>query len=392
MMGAVEELATSVGVKRACKTMGVARSSLYRGRIEKNRDETGDPAKRPPSPRALSKEERHLVLSTLHSERFMDKAPCEVYATLLDGGTYLCSVSTMYRILEEAKEVKERRNQLRHPSYNKPELLATEPNQVWSWDITKLKGPAKWTYYYLYVILDIFSRYVVGWMVAHRESSALAERLIAQTCEKQRIQPGELTLHADRGSSMTSNPVALLLADLGVTKTHSRPYVSDDNPYSESQFKTLKYRPEFPERFGAIEDARSFCQVFFPWYNTEHHHCGIGMLTPQVVHYGRDAEMILIRQETLDEAYAQHPERFVRKPPSPAQLPEAVWINKPKEGGGDARAQQGSPSDKDEGNEADAFPPCVAPCVPSSSGVESAHRSVDVKGLVLSEESSPGRR
>jgi len=277
----------------------------------------------------LKPTERQNVLSVLHSERFSDKAPAEVYATLLDEGTYLCSMRTMYRILKTCGEVRERRNQLRHPPYKKPELLATQPNQVWSWDITKLLGPATWTYFQLYVILDIFSRYVVGWMVAHRESAALAERLIRETCEKEAVAPGQLTIHADRGSSMTSKPVAFLLADLGVLKTHSRPHVSDDNPYSESHFKTLKYRPDFPDRFGSIEDARAFCQAFFAWYNLQHHHLGIALLTPDIVHHGRSAQAIAVRQQTLLAAYAAHPERFVRKPPQPPRLPEAAWINPP---------------------------------------------------------------
>jgi putative transposase len=236
----------------------------------------------------------------------------------------------MYRILDEQGEVKERRNQLRHPAYQKPELLATGPNQVWSWDITKLLGPAKWSYFYLYVILDIFSRCVVGWMVARRESAALAEKLIQETCQKQGIQPGQLTLHADRGTSMKSKPVALLLSDLGVTKTHSRPYTSEDNPYSEAQFKTLKYRPDFPERFGSPEDARGFCQTFFTWYNKEHHHSGIALLTPEVVHYGQAEAVFKIREKTLIAAYEAHPERFVKKVPAPPMLPEAAWINPPK--------------------------------------------------------------
>jgi len=225
--------------------------------------------------------------------------------------------------------VRERRDQLQHPQYQKPELLATGANQVWSWDITKLLGPVKWTYFYLYVILDIFSRYVVGWMVAPRESAELAQRLIAETSSKQNITPGQLTIHADRGTSMTSKPVALLLADLGITKTHSRPHVSDDNPYSESQFKTLKYRPEFPERFGSIEDARGFCQEFMRWYNTEHHHTGIGLLTPETVHYGRAEAVIEERQRVLSAAYEQRPERFGRRHPRAPELPEAVWINPP---------------------------------------------------------------
>lgn len=266
----------------------------------------------------------------LHSDRFVDQAPASVYATLLDEGTYLCSVRTMYRLLKEQDEVRERRNQLRHPQYAKPELLATSPNQVWSWDITKLLGPAKWTYYYLYVILDIFSRYVPGWMVADRESAPLAARLIRSSLVKQNIQRDQLKIHADRGSSMTSKPVALLLADLGVTKTHSRPHTSNDNPFSEAQFKTLKYRPEFPSRFGSIEDARAFCQHFFHWYNTQHHHSGIGYLTPETVHYGRAEAVTDARRAVLQAAYQAHPERFVRKSPEPPALPQAVWINPPK--------------------------------------------------------------
>jgi len=280
----------------------------------------------------LSSEERQAVLATLHSDRFVDTAPATVYATLLDEGRYHCSIRTLYRILDEQAEVKERRNQLRHPVYQKPELLATAPNQVWSWDITKLLGPVKWSYCYLYVIyviLDIFSRYVVGWMVAPAESAVLAQRLIKDTCEKQQIETGQLTLHADRGSAMKSKPVALLLADLGVTKTHSRPYTSDDNPFSEAQFKTLKYRPDFPEHFGSLEDARAFCQTFFSWYNGEHRHSGIGLMTPAVVHDGRADTMRDARHQVLLTAYAAHPERFVRKPPQPPILPHAVWINPP---------------------------------------------------------------
>jgi putative transposase len=289
-----------------------------------------EPAARPTPARALSPEEKAIVLEAPNSERFCDMAPAAVYATLLDEGGYLCSTRTMSRILADAGQVRERRDQLRHPSYAKPELLATRPNQVWSWDITKLKGPVKWTYYYLYVILDIFSRYVVGWMVAMRESAELAKRLIDETCDKQGIEPGMLNLHADRGSSMKSKPVALLLTDLGVTKTHSRPYTSNDNPYSEAQFKTLKYRPEFPARFGSIEDARFFCQVFFTWYNTAHRHSGIGYMTPESVHYGHAKQITESRQFTLLDAFAAYPERFVNKVPQPPVVPLAVWINKPE--------------------------------------------------------------
>jgi len=326
-MIACQELSPDVGIAAACRSLDIARPTFYRrlgSKVE------AIPSPRPAPPRALNAIERQSILDVLHTDRFVDKAPTEVYATLLDEGTYHCSVRTMYRILDSAGEVRERRNQARHPKYKAPELLATAPNQVWSWDITKLLGPVKWTYFYLYVILDIFSRYVVGWMIAPHESSALANRLIAETCEKQNIQPGSLTLHADRGSSMKSKPVAFLLADLGITKTHSRPSVSDDNPYSESQFKTLKYRPGFPKRFGSIQDARSFCRDFFPWYNGEHHHSGIGLLTPEMVHYGKSKEAMDQRRIVLASAFEKHPERFVRGLPVPLPLPEAAWINKPK--------------------------------------------------------------
>jgi putative transposase len=326
-MIACQDLRMDVGAAAACRSLDIARPTFYR-QLGIKIEET--PATRPAPPRTLSALERQEVLDVLHTDRFMDKAPTEVYATLLDEGIYHCSVRTMYRILGEAGENHERRDQARHPKYKAPELLATAPNQVWSWDITKLLGPVKWSYFYLYVILDIFSRYVVGWMVAPQESSALAKRLIAQTCEKQNVVPGQLTIHADRGSSMKSKPVALLLADLGITKSHSRPHVSDDNPYSESQFKTLKYRPGFPDRFGSIQDSRSFCQDFFPWYNCEHRHSGIGLLTPEMVHYGKAEAVISQRQIVLSSAFDEHPERFVRGLPSPPPLPEAAWINKPK--------------------------------------------------------------
>jgi putative transposase len=286
----------------------------------------------------LTADEQQAVLEQLRSPRFVDQAPAEIYATLLDEGIYHCSIRTMYRLLADAQEVRERRDQRRHVAPI-PQLLATRPNEVWSWDITKLLGPAKWTYYYLYVILDVFSRYVVGWMVAHRESATLAERLIAATCVHQAIRRDQLTLHADRGSSMTSKPVALLLADLGITKTHSRPSVSNDNPFSEAQFKTLKYRPDFPDRFASGEAARGFCQPFFTWYNTEHHHAGLGLLTPVTVHYGQADVVRAQRQAVLAAAYAAHPERFVRQPPAPPALATAVWINPPPPTGSGATAE-----------------------------------------------------
>lgn len=326
-MAAVKEQASETGVAPLCRALEVPRATLYRTWRRERLPVESRP--RPKPVRALCDGERQAVLDELHSPRFVDKPPAQVYATLLDEDRYLCSERTMYRILEAQGEVRERRNQLEHPPYAKPELLATGPNEVWSWDITKLKGPAKWTYFYLYVILDIFSRYTVGWMVAARESAALAQRLIGETCRKQAIAQEQLTLHADRGSSMRSKCVAMLLSDLGVTKTHSRPHVSNDNPFSESQFKTLKYRPEFPSRFGCIEDARVFCADFFQWYNTEHHHSALGWLTPEDVHYGRGPRLVETRQQVLDTAYAQHPERFVHKRPEAPQLPEAVWINPP---------------------------------------------------------------
>ena len=327
-MTAVEEVAPGMGTASACLALGLPRASLYR--MRRPEDPQARPSARPVPSRALAPSERQEVLDALHSERFMDQPPAQVHATLLDEGTYLCSPRTMYRILDSAQEVKERRDQVRRPHYAKPELLATAPNQVWSWDITKLMGPVKWNYFYLYVIIDIFSRYVVGWMVAPRESAALAERLIGETYDKQGIRKGQLTLHADRGSSMKSKPVALLLADLGVVKTHSRPQVSNDNPFSESQFKTMKYRPEFPDRFGSVEDARAFGHVFFPWYNDEHHHSALGFMTPAVVHYGRAKGVREKRRQILDAAFAAHPERFVKGKPQPAELPPAVWINPPE--------------------------------------------------------------
>jgi putative transposase len=315
-----------VGIQAACAVLGLPRSSFYR----QQRPLFG-PSKKAVSARALSLPEREAVRDCLHEERFQDRSPAAVYATLLEEGVYHSSRRTMYRLLEQDGETRERRDPLTHPPYQKPELLATAPNQLWSWDITKLKGAAKWTYFYLYVILDVFSRYVVGWMVAPRETAELAKRLIADTCEKQDIQTGQLTIHADRGSSMRSKPVAFLLADLAVTKSHSRPYVSDDNPYSESHFRTLKYRPDFPDRFGCIEDSRAFCQKFFAWYNEEHRHSGIELLTPSMVHYGQAGAVIERRQVVLDAAYQAHPERFVRSAPKSLGVPKEVWINKPSE-------------------------------------------------------------
>jgi putative transposase len=326
---AITTLSPMVGTLTACRALGQARSSWYRAhRRSPAPPRPPRPAPRP-QPRALAPAERQQVLEVLHAERFWDAAPASVYAALLDEGVYLASVSTMYRLLRQHGETGDRRRHATHPARVKPELVAHGPNQVWSWDITKLAGPAKWSYYHLYVILDVYSRYVVGWMVAHQEAASLAERLLADTISAQRVDDGQLSVHADRGTSMTSKPVALLLADLGVTKSHSRPHVPDDNPYSESQFKTLKHHPSFPDRFDSIQDARAFCQGFFRWYNFEHYHSGIGLLTPADVHYGRAEQVLAARQVVLSDAYAAHPERFVRTPPTPPRLPRAVWINKP---------------------------------------------------------------
>jgi putative transposase len=331
-MQAVSMNHAALGVREACAAVGLARATWYRAQAPTPRGTPGSRCEARPrkaSPRALSFVERQRVLDLVHEPRFVDLSVPQVWASSLDEGNYFCSQRTMYRILDAHDEVRERRNQLRRPVYTRPELLATGPNQVWSWDITKLKGPRKWNHFHLYVIIDIFSRKVVGWMVADCESAALAEQLIAAAIEKEGIEPGQLTIHADRGSSMRSKAVALLLSDLGVTKTHSRPHVSNDNPYSESHFKTLKYRPDFPERFGSLEDARAFCKRFFDWYNNHHHHSGIGLMTPADVHHGRALGVRVNRAQTLDAAYLLHPERFVRKPPAPPALPIAVWINPP---------------------------------------------------------------
>jgi putative transposase len=324
---AVEELTPIVGTRPACRALGAAPATIYRRR--------NPPTPRPrrpklPSARALSGEERRAVLEELHSERFVDCSPAQTWATLLDEGRYLASERTMYRLLAAEGETTERRDQLVHPPYARPELLAERPNELWSWDITKLLGPAKWTYFYLYVILDVFSRYVVGWTIQHRESAQVAKQLIAQAIEQQGIAPGQLTIHADRGSSMRSKPVAFLLADLGVTKTHSRPYTSTDNPYSEAHFKTLKYRPGFPDRFDSIVHARNFGRPFFDWYNHVHRHSGIGLMTPATVQSCRAEQVRERRARVLEAAYASNPERFVRGQPQPPALPTAVWINAPE--------------------------------------------------------------
>ena len=322
-MVAVTINAEEHGVRAMCRVLDVPRSTYYR----KLRPWHGP--RRWTSTRSLSTDDVTRVLAALHEPRFCELAPAEVYASLLDEGIYLCSERTMYRVLERHREVRERRAQLRHPAYAAPELLATAPNQLWSWDITKLRGPTKWSYTYLYVILDVFSRYVVGWMVATCESATLARKLFLETCEREGIEPGQLTVHADRGSSMKSKCLAFTLADLGVTKTHSRPHVSNDNPYSEAHFKTLKYRPNFPSRFGSIEDARAFCKDFFDWYNLEHYHSGLALLTPYDVHHQLVEAKLSHRAAVLATAFSAHPERFVNRAPTPATPPAAAWINKP---------------------------------------------------------------
>ncbi len=324
-MAAVIEHAPTLGIDATCEAFGVARATYFRKRAPV----FGPKPRRPAPARKLGVAERQAVLDVLHEPRFVDLAPAQVHATLLAEGHYLCSVRTMHRILAENNEAKERRDQARHPVYKRPELMATRPNELWSWDITKLKGPAKWTYFHLYVILDVFSRYVVGWMLAHRESAALAERLIAETCRRQGIEASQLTLHADRGTSMKSKPVALLLADLGVTKSHSRPHVSDDNPFSEAQFKTLKYRPDFPKNFGCIEDARAHCVDFFAWYNDDHHHSGLAMFTPADVHHERVGQRLAARQTVMDAAFKAHPARFPHGRPVVRPPRDKVWINPP---------------------------------------------------------------
>jgi putative transposase len=330
MIQTAEQLAASQGVKVACAALAVPRSSLYDARSQAA-EPTASAPREAPSRRALSQAEKEQVRDLLNSERFQDTAPREVYAALLDEERYLCSVSTMYRILAQHAEVRERRNQLRHPAYQKPELMATRPNQVYSWDITKLRGPSKGSYYSLYVIIDIFSRYVVGWLLAEVESAELAEQLIAETCAKQGVAREQLAIHADNGSPMIAKSVAVLMADLGVVKSHSRPHVSNDNPFSEAQFKTLKYRPDYPQRFGSLADARSWARRFFVWYNDRHHHTGLGLLTPTDVHHGRAETVRQKRQIALHRAYQAHPERFVKGAPVPAKLPAAVWINPPKD-------------------------------------------------------------
>lgn len=326
------DYAVSLSVEAAtgelCEALGVSRATLHRTMHPYTPIIVPKRIVRV-SPRALSAEEREALVGILNSEQFCDMAPPQVYTALLDDGRYAASVSTMYRALRVRDEVRERRNQLSHPTYARPELMATTVNELWSWDITKLRSAIRGTYYCLYVILDVFSRYIVGWTLQQGESQEIASELISQTCENQKIQKGQLTIHADRGSAMTSKTVAELMMDLEVTRSHSRPHVSNDNPYSEAQFKTMKYRPEYPTRFNSIDAAREFCMAFVPWYNKEHYHSGIAMLTPEDMHYGRGPGIIEARARVLAAAHSIHPERFVNKQPVPTELPSAVWINPP---------------------------------------------------------------
>lgn len=340
MLSTAEELASVTGMREACRLLGIPRSTLYRIRQPEQEQpgvERPESSRQPKqSVRALTNAERAEVRDVLNSERFQDQSPRQVYATLLDEDEYLCHWRTMYRVLEEHDEVRERRNQVRHPSYARPELLATGPNQLWSWDITRMRGPVTWSYYYLYVMLDVFSRYVVAWLLAQQESAALAQDLVAAAYTKQNIEPGQLTIHADRGAPMMAKSMAMLMSDLGINESHSRPHVSDDNPYSEAHFHTVKYRPDYPDRFGCLSDARSWCEGFFPWYNNEHHHSALHLLTPADVHYGRAEEKLAQRQAVLQQAYAAHPERFVNGSPTVSPLPTTVWINRPASADGPA--------------------------------------------------------
>jgi putative transposase len=328
-MSQVQQLGQQIGIQPACQALGVSRASYYRTAKSRACPVQVFTIPEPPA-RALSAAERTQVLEVLNSPRFVDQAPREVYAQLLDEQVYLCHWRSMYRYLDQVAQIRERRKLAQHPVYVKPELLATGPNQVWSWDITKLLGPVKWSYFYLYVVLDIYSRYVVGWMIALQQAAHLADELIAEIYRKQGVQPDQLTLHADRGNPMTSKPLAFLLADLGVTRSFSRPYTPNDNPFSEAQFKTMKYQPGYPERFGDLIEARAWARDFFDWYNHVHHHTGIGLLTPAQVHYGQAPQILAARQTVLSQAYQAHPDRFVRGIPHPQGLPKGVWINPPQ--------------------------------------------------------------
>ncbi len=328
MKVALRALAPEVGMNDACEGLGVPRSTGYRWQRP---PVPRIPGSRPRSPRALSQGERKEVIEVLCSERFADQAPTTVHAKLLDEDRrYLCHPRTMYRILASEQATRERRAQRQHPKYQKPELIATAPNQVWTWDVTWLRGPAKYTYYPLYVILDLFSRFNPGWMLAHEENGELAVKLLSETCQRQGIEPGSLTIHADRGPVPKGKTVKQLLQDLDVTRSFSRPRVSNDNPFSEAEFRTMKYGPNFPDRFEGYDHARDFCRGFFPWYNDDHRHSGLAYFSPADVHYGRVPELLAQRQAVMDDAFAKHPERFTRGHPRIPAPPTTVWINPPE--------------------------------------------------------------
>lgn len=324
MKAGLDHLIPIVGVAAACAALGVSRASHYRAKRPRPA-----PRARPRPARALKHEDRAEALSELNSDRFADKAPAQVYAQLLDENRYLCSIRTMYRLLAAEGQVRERRDQRRHPAYVKPRLVARAPNQVWSWDITKARGPGRGSYFYVYVVLDIFSRAVVAWAVTASESAAVAQQIIADACRRHAVKPHQLTIHADRGTPMTAKSTAQLYDDLGITRSHSRPSVSDDNPYSEAAFKTFLYHPTTPDQFGSLEDARTHFAELFDWYNERHYHSGIALLTPGDVHRGTSAAIVAARQVALDAAYRQHPERFVGGAPIHPSLPTMVWINRP---------------------------------------------------------------
>ncbi|HYC77479.1 MAG TPA: IS3 family transposase [Planctomycetota bacterium] len=324
-MTAVDGLLGKATIAAACAALRLPRASYYRSRRAR-----APARKRPPPPRAIPPAVRREVRDLLVSPRFVDDAPPEIYAQLLDEGRRPCSVRSMYRILAEDGAIKERRAQVVRPAYAKPELLATAPNQVWTWDITKLRGPAKWTYFHLYVVLDLFSRYAVAWLVADRESAAYAVRLVREAVGREGVAPGELVVHADRGAAMRSKSLAQLCADLDVRRSFSRPHTSDDNPFIEASFKTMKYQPEFPDRFDSFSAAREFCRSYFGWYNREHRHSGIAFLTPETVYRGRTPEVLAARQATLDRDFDENPIRYANRRPRVAALPAAVYINPPK--------------------------------------------------------------
>ena len=370
-MTAALGIAPAVGVLDACAAFGVPRATVYRRRqlrVVQTRRRPG---------RALSDDERAKLLRVLCSERFVDASPAEVYATLLDEGLHLASPSTMYRLLRAQRAVRERRGVARHPSYARPELVATAPNRVWTWDITKIRGPDRRVWFHLYVILDLYSRCVVGWMLSATESGSQAERFIADTLEKEGVLRDTLTLHSDRGTSMRSRTVAEMLDDLGVTKSHSRPRTSNDNPFSESQFKTMKYCPFFPGRFASVAEGRTFFELFFAWYNTEHHHSGIAMLTPAVVHSGRVDEVLAVRQTALDTAHAAHPDRFVRGAPKVSRPATEVWINRPSQ----AVLPNGEDDSSSSPQKAKNAPAESRPC-PAGPPAQASHASAEgVDGL-----------